>query len=193
MDRFGDAFEDLSVVAHRVAYRLLGDRGEAEEVTQEALVRAYLRWRRVGPYAEAWVARVATNLALDQHRRRARQRHHAEAVAPTTDGAAADHAAGLVSRMELVEGLRRLPRRQREVVALRYLADVSEAETARLLGCTAGTVKQHAHRGLAALRLGLGPPDEPPDEPDERPDDPDAPPDEPATAPEEETDVHAPR
>ena len=158
MDRFGDAFDDLSAVAHRVAFRLLGDRDEAEEVTQEALVRVYVRWRRVAPYAEAWVARVATNLALDHHRRHARQRRHAETVAPT--GAVDDPAAGLVSRLELVEGLRRLPRRQREVVALRYLADVSEAETARLLGCTPGTVKQHAHRGLAALRLGLTAPDE---------------------------------
>ena len=173
MDRFGDAFDDLSAVAHRVAFRLLGDRGEAEEVTQEALVRAYLRWRRVAPYAEAWVARVATNLALDHHRRRARQRRHAEAVAPT--GPIDDPAAGLVSRLELAEGMRRLPKRQREVVALRYLADVSEAETARLLGCTPGTIKQHAHRGLAALRLGLTTPDETT-----------------TPAPEEESDVRAP-
>ena len=51
--------------------------------------------------------------------------------------------------------LRRLPRRQREVVTLRYLADVPEAEVARLLGISAGSVKTHASRGLAALRLGL--------------------------------------
>ncbi|HEU5150363.1 MAG TPA: sigma-70 family RNA polymerase sigma factor [Iamia sp.] len=177
MDRFGDAFDDLSAVAHRVAYRLLGDRSEAEEVTQEALVRVYLRWRRVGPYAEAWTARVAANLALDHHRRRSRQRRHAETVAPTTATDVADPAAGLVSRLELAEGLRRLPRRQREVVTLRYLADVSEAETARLLGCSPGTVKQHAHRGLAALRLDLTPPDDAL----------------PVTAPQEETDVRAPR
>ncbi len=156
-DPFGERFDDLTAVAHRVAYRLLGDRAEAEEVTQEALVRAYLRWRRVAPHAEAWVARVATNLALDVHRRRARHRRHA----PRLVGAPhdADHAAGLVARLDLVEGLRRLPRRQREVVALRYLADVSEADTAALLGLSPGTVKQHAHRGLTALRLGLAPPD----------------------------------
>jgi len=177
VDRFGDVFDELSAVAHRVAFRLLGDREEAEEVTQEALVRAYLRWRRVAPYAEAWVARVATNLALDQHRRRSRQRRHDVALALTAT-AAVDHAAGLVSRLELVEGLRRLPKRQRDVVALRYLADVSEAETARLLGCAPGTVKQHAHRGLAALRLGL-------EHPDERAA-------EPAPDPEEEPDVRAP-
>lgn len=176
-DRFGDAFEDLAEVAHRVAFRLLGDRSEAEEVAQEALVRAYLRWRRVAPYAEAWVARVATNLALDQHRRRARQRRPATHRPPSADGA--DPSGGLVDRLDLVAGLRRLPRRQREVVALRYLADVSEAETARLLGCTTGTVKTHAHRGLAALRLGLTPPEGAP-----APADP---------APQEDADVRPPR
>ncbi|HMJ78160.1 MAG TPA: sigma-70 family RNA polymerase sigma factor [Iamia sp.] len=183
MDRFGDAFDDLSAVAHRVAYRLLGDRSEAEEVAQEALVRVYLRWRRVAPYAEAWVARVATNLALDQHRRRSRQRRHAAAVAATPAGVADDPAAGLVSHLELVEGLRRLPKRQREVVALRYLADISEAETALVLGCAPGTVKQHAHRGLAALRLSLTPPD------DRTP----RPPPPPSPTLEEDPDVHAPR
>ena len=53
--------------------------------------------------------------------------------------------------------LRSLSRRQREVVALRYLADLPEADVARALGCSVGTVKQHASRGLAALRVALGP------------------------------------
>lgn len=60
-----------------------------------------------------------------------------------------------VDHVELVAALRSLPRRQREVVALRYLADLPEAEVAALLGCAPGTVKQHAHRGLAALRRSL--------------------------------------
>ena len=62
-----------------------------------------------------------------------------------------------MDRVDLVRALRALPRRQREVVALRYLADRPEAEVADLLGCSAGAVKQHAHRGLAALRARLGP------------------------------------
>jgi DNA-directed RNA polymerase specialized sigma24 family protein len=53
--------------------------------------------------------------------------------------------------------LRGLSRRQREVVALRYLADLPETDVARALGCSVGTVKQHASRGLAALRAALGP------------------------------------
>ena len=62
-----------------------------------------------------------------------------------------------LDRMELVAHLARLPRRQREVVVLRYLADLPEATVAAALGCSTGTVKQHASRGLCALRIGLAP------------------------------------
>jgi RNA polymerase sigma factor (sigma-70 family) len=58
-------------------------------------------------------------------------------------------------RVDLARALRRLPRRQREVVVLRYLADWSEADVALALGCSVGTVKSHGHRGLAALRRHL--------------------------------------
>lgn len=67
---FEERFEDLAAVAYRVGFRLLGDRGDAQEVAQEALARAFARWRRVAPYDEAWVARVATNLAIDLCRKR---------------------------------------------------------------------------------------------------------------------------
>jgi RNA polymerase sigma factor (sigma-70 family) len=93
------------------------------------------------------VARVATNLALGRWRK-ARSGRRAEPVVVVDAGDAA-------LRVDLVEHLRRLPRRQREVVVLRYLADRSEQETADALGCSLGTVKQHAHRGLAALRTSL--------------------------------------
>ena len=61
--------------------------------------------------------------------------------------------------------LRRLSRRQREVVAMRYLADLPEAEVAAALGCSVGTVKQHASRGLAALRAALADPTSSPSSP----------------------------
>lgn len=67
---FDERFDALSAIAYRVAYRLLGDRGEAEEVAQEALARAYARWRKVADYDKPWVARVALNLALGRTRRR---------------------------------------------------------------------------------------------------------------------------
>jgi RNA polymerase sigma factor (sigma-70 family) len=61
----------------------------------------------------------------------------------------------MAERMDLTRALRRLPRRQRQVVVLRYLADWSEIDVAGELGCSTGAVKSHASRGLAALRRHL--------------------------------------
>ena len=69
---FDEAFPDLAAVAYRVAYRLLGNRAEAEDVAQETLARAFVRWRRIRDHAVPWVARVAANLVLDQLRAKAR-------------------------------------------------------------------------------------------------------------------------
>jgi RNA polymerase sigma factor (sigma-70 family) len=162
---FEDRFDELARLAYRVAYRLLGSRPDAEDVAQEALARAAVRWRKVSPYAEAWITRVATNLALGQIRRR---RPLPATLAPTSAHTGADGAPGgadLGERAALVAGLLALPRRQREVLALRYLGDLSEAQTAEAMGCSVGSVKQHASRGLAAMRrhLDLDPPtDDPP-------------------------------
>lgn len=160
--RFEDRFDDLAALSYKVAYRLTGDRGTAEDLCQEALARAYVSWRRVAPYDEAWVARVTTNLAIGRWRRD--RRLVVGAPGPHLVAAPVDPAV----RLELVAALRGLPRRQREVVALRYLADLPEAAVAAALGCRAGTVKQHAHRGLAALRARLGHLDDrPPADPEE--------------------------
>jgi RNA polymerase sigma-70 factor (sigma-E family) len=145
---FEDRFDELAALAYRIGYRLLGDREEARDVAQEALARAFARWRRVARYPEPWVSRVATNLALGALRkRRAPQR-------PEHDHAR-DHADAMVERHVLADALERLPRRQREVVVLRFLADRSEADVAAALGCSVGTVKSHAHRGLGALKAQL--------------------------------------
>lgn len=148
---FDDRFDVLAGLAYRVAYRLTGDRHVSEELAQEALARAYERWRKIAAYDEAWTARVTTNLAIGRWRRRTDVEQRLEA------GAAAD--SGLAERLDLLHALRRLPRRQRAVVVLRYLGDLSEAQVANQLGCSTGAVKQHAHRGLNALRSSIGPPD----------------------------------
>src|SRR5580700_5117181 len=70
--RFEDAFPDLYRLAYRVSFRVLGDRGDAEDVAQEALARAHLRWIRLWDRPEGWVVTVATNLAIDRTRRRRR-------------------------------------------------------------------------------------------------------------------------
>ena len=145
------AFHDLYRLAYRVAYRILGDRSDAEDVAQEALARAALRWSRLHERPEGWVSRVAANLAIDRYRRRRRQPQIPMGPVGVVD-------AKLGERGDLVVALRKLPRRQREVVVLRYLADFSEADVAVALGCSVGTVKSQASRGLSSLRRHLGGP-----------------------------------
>jgi RNA polymerase sigma factor (sigma-70 family) len=147
---FEEAFEDLYLRAYGVAYQLLGRRSEAEDVAQETLARAFVRWRKIRSYAEAWVVRVAGNLAIDAWRRHQRVAADGSAeargaTAPGPDG----------QRVDLHRALDSLSRRQREVLMLRFLADLPEADVAKVLGCSVGSVKQHASRGLAALRTTM--------------------------------------
>jgi RNA polymerase sigma-70 factor (sigma-E family) len=145
---FEEVFPVLIRDAYRVAYRLLGDRGEAEDVAQEACARVYSRWAGVRDHAEPWCVRVASNLALDilRARTRAVRRNERLKTHDVTPAPAIDE------RLDLYAALARLPRRQRETVVLRYLGDLSEAQTADLIGCSVGSVKTHASRGLAALK-----------------------------------------
>jgi RNA polymerase sigma factor (sigma-70 family) len=142
MNPYDDALDQMYRVSYRVAYRMLGSHDDAEDVAQEVCARALIRWSKIENYAEAWAARSAGNLVLDGFRRTARSM---PVLAP--EEASVDS-----ERVELVRALRLLPRRQREVVVLRYLADLSEQDVATKLGCSLGTVKQHAHRGLSTLR-----------------------------------------
>jgi RNA polymerase sigma-70 factor (sigma-E family) len=145
---FEEHFDDLYARAYGVAFQLLGSRTEAEDVAQETLARSFVHWRRVRDYAEAWVVRVAGNFAIDTWRR-----------GKKVGGSVDDSATADVTtpgpdpqRLDLHHALRRLSRRQREVLVLRFLADLPEADVAQALGCSVGSVKQHAARGLAALR-----------------------------------------
>jgi RNA polymerase sigma-70 factor (sigma-E family) len=150
LESFDEAFADLYRASYKVAFRLLGDRTEAEDVAQEALARAYVRWRTVEPYATPWVCRVATNIAIDRSRRTKRL---SGTDVPDRAGRADPHAE---DRIDLQRALRALPKRQREAVTLRYLADQPEEAVAEVLGVSVGSVKTHASRGLAALRARLG-------------------------------------
>ena len=142
---YDDAFDDLYASAYKVAYRILGVREDAKDAASETLAKAWLSWSSVAPFAAAWVSRVSANSALSVIRRRNLKR----TLTFSKDVAAYDG----TDRQDLVKALNRLPKRQREVVVLRYFADLSEADTAALLGCSTGTVKQHATRGLQALRI----------------------------------------
>ena len=145
---YDERFDALADLSYRVAYRMVGSREDARDIAQEAMARAYARWPSVRDKASGWVAQVTTNLALDHLRRRKR-------VTPPPDDRATDPAAVVAQRADLVAALRGLPRRQRDVVVLRYVADLPETDVASALGCSVGTVKQHAHRGLTSLRASL--------------------------------------
>ncbi len=145
MDDFDGEFDKLWSRAYGVGFIVLGDRGESEDIAQETMARALVRWKKVSAYAEPWVVRVAGNLAID--RARARQRTRG---VPTHDLPALD-----AQRVDLQRALVALSPKQREVVILRYLVDLPEAEVAQSLGVSVGTVKTHASRGLAALRKAM--------------------------------------
>ena len=144
-------FRDLFVVAYRVAYRILGDVADAEDAAAEAIARAVVHWPSVGrmPYRSAWVARVASNVAIDRVRKKQRSSPDAVFLGEDLSEAA-------VLRLALAQALSALPTRQREVVALRYLADLPEAEVATTLGVSRNTVKKHTARAIAAMRETLG-------------------------------------
>lgn len=138
----------------RFAYALTGDLGHAEDLVQTALMRVYQRSRRMVPDdPERYVRRAVVNANLSRFRRR-RVVESLVDVPPDRGAPAGEPAA------EQAEALRRmlagLSPRQRTVLALRYGADLSEADTAQLLGVSIGTVKSLSSRGLAKLRTQLG-------------------------------------
>jgi RNA polymerase sigma-70 factor (ECF subfamily) len=145
---FEAAFPGLYHRAHAVATRIVGDADSAEDVAAEALARTYVQWGKVRdlPYLEAWVLRVAANVALDVVRRRK------PAVASRSG---VDPAEQVVDRLFVTGELRRLSKRQQEVVVLRYVADMPEADVASCLGVGVETVKEHAARAMRALRAGV--------------------------------------
>jgi RNA polymerase sigma factor (sigma-70 family) len=151
MDEFEQRFPGLFRTAFAVAHAILGDRTEAADVAQECMARALVRWRDVRTHPEPWVVRVAGNLAVDVIRRQRR------IVPPDEEVSGPDVGHAAADCIDLQRALLGLPRRQRDVLLLRYFADLTERDVAGLLGCSVGSVKTHAHRGIAALRLALSP------------------------------------
>ena len=131
-----------------------GSRAVAEDLAQEALLRAHVRWERIARYDKpgAWVRRVALNLASNHGSRRRSEGRALERLGrqrPAEPYAYADvHPIEADDFWALV---RRLPSRQAAAIALYHLDDRPVAEVALILGCAEGTAKAHLHRGRAAL------------------------------------------
>jgi RNA polymerase sigma-70 factor (sigma-E family) len=140
------------------AYLITTDRGVAEDCVQEAMARVHRHWRRVRQDGKpaAYAHQAVVNAALSWRRRR-RIREVPLTPFDQSSRAAAEQVDQSIDGVDpaLLTALRSLPPQMRAAVALRYLEDRSEAETARLLGCTVGTVKSSTSRGVARLRTAL--------------------------------------
>ena len=132
-----------------------GDPFLAEELAQEALIRAGDRWSKVSRLESpiGWVFRVGANLAASSFRRRGAERRALERARSNPGQAHRDPDGG--DAVAVREALAALPERQRQVVLLRYFLDQSAERTGDVLGLSAGAVRMQAHRALAAMHARL--------------------------------------
>ena len=135
----------------RSAYLLCGDRGQAEDLLQTALLRTFRRWNEIAISPRAYALKVLLNLSRD-HRRALSRRPREAPEDQLPVGAALDHQPALTERGPIFAAARRLPRVQQEVLACRYLLDLSVSETAAGLDLAEGTVKSYTARALEGLR-----------------------------------------
>lgn len=142
----------------RLAVLLLRDQGAAEEVVQDAFVAMHGRWSRLRDpdKALAYLRQAVVNRSRSALRHRGVvERYVARQSAPADQPPADDGVTASSRRSAVLDAMRALPDRQREVLALRYYLDLSEAEIADALGIARGSVKAHASRGAATLRALL--------------------------------------
>ena len=140
----------------RFATLLTGDDHRAEDLVQEALTKAYLRWSRIrrSDNPDVYLRRLVINGSRSWWRRRAnRETPSPPSADPAAPGDLGDEAA---ARDELWRLIAALPDQQRAVVVLRYYEDLDDAAIAQILECTPATVRTHAMRALHKLRAHLG-------------------------------------
>ncbi len=131
----------------RTAYLLTHDHGLAEDLLQTALTKSWFAWGRITGNPEPYVRKVLVNTFASWWRRK----WNGEQPTETLPEGATSGDPG--QRLDLWSAMERLPRRQRAVIVLRYFEDLTERETAELLGCSVGTVKSQTSKALAHLRI----------------------------------------
>jgi RNA polymerase sigma-70 factor (sigma-E family) len=132
---------------------LAGSPAAGEDLLQAALERVMRHWGRVTDEPEIYLRRTIYHLAVDQWRSRRRRPEALGGTGADLDACATPDQTDTVHlRLALMKGLAQLPPRQRGVLVLRYWEQFSESEAADMLGCSVGTVKSSASRGLARLR-----------------------------------------
>jgi len=168
-----EAFEEIvTMFQHRlyqVCYRMLGNRQEAEDIAQEAFVRAYVNIHTYDQKRKfsTWLFRIATNLCIDRIRKK-KPDYYLDAEVPGTEGlnmysqiaATGDLPEEEVEKMETQERIQyeigRLPDKYRSVIILRYMEELPLQEISDILELPLGTVKTRVHRGREALRKQMG-------------------------------------
>jgi RNA polymerase sigma factor (sigma-70 family) len=156
-DAYAQLVREHEEIVFRVAYLIVRSAADAEDVAQEAFVKAYRalgRFRAGSPF-RPWLLRIVGNEARNHRRAAGRRMHHQQRAAvlePVTSPGADDEVQERESRYRLLAALERLPEGERAALAGRYLAGLTDAETAAALGIPRATVKMRAWRGLNRLR-----------------------------------------
>jgi RNA polymerase sigma-70 factor (sigma-E family) len=153
-EEFREFVAARSAALLRTAYLLAGDWATAEDLLQTALTKTYLAWKRLGEIeaVEPYARRVLVNTATSWWRRRWHGERPTEVL---PERPAPDRLEEHLERDALWQHVKALPARQRAVLVLRFYEDMSEAQTAALLGISVGTVKSQTSRALSALRQRL--------------------------------------
>ena len=154
---FAELVEARSTALLRLAYAVVGDHQLAQDLLQESLVKVYVAWPRLRDPsgAEAYARRTIVTTAISWRRRRSFHEPPTDVV--PDPGGDSDQGDRLATHDVLWQQVRGLPPRQRTALVLRYYEDLSEVETAELMGCSTGTVKSQVSAALGKLRERVGP------------------------------------
>jgi RNA polymerase sigma-70 factor (sigma-E family) len=152
---FTEFMSARSASLFRTAYLIVGDHQLAQDLLQESLIKTYVAWPRLRDVskAEGYTRKTIVTTAISWRRRRS---FHERPTDLLPDTAVPDAGEEVTTHASLVAQLRTLPPRQRAAIVLRYYEDLSEAQTADVMGCSVGAVKSHVFTGLGRLRDHLG-------------------------------------
>jgi RNA polymerase sigma-70 factor (sigma-E family) len=153
-ERIRTLFEDHYAGLCRLAYLIVGDGAQAEELVMDAFVRTFVGWRRIRDLdnADRYLRRAVVNLSRSRNRRRQTEERSALEDPPTM---AFSLDADPEDARVVWDAVRALPHRQRAAVVLRYYEDLPEADIADTLGCSVGTVKSQLSKARASLAHAL--------------------------------------
>jgi RNA polymerase sigma-70 factor (sigma-E family) len=152
---FSEFVEARSASLFRTAYLMVGDHQLAQDLLQEALVKTLMAWPRLHDRAnlEPYTRRIIVTTSISWRRRRS---FHERPSDTLPEAVGTDPVDGIVTHDAVVAALLTVPPRQRAAIVLRYYQDLTEAQTAEVLGCSVGAVKSQVAAGLKRLRESLG-------------------------------------